>query len=239
MRIITYLSIIAALLTACGDSIEKQRAQYCASVGEKALKEIEKGNLRPALAGQYAYSNFERYYIWKKYQVNITYPVQLDEFYSLETDSCYNAIMLAHAPADAIIRDLDSLAQLNQHSGYECPLSKYIYAYHDDTYFVGLDARNKSLAPTRLDTNYYAKLEKFKAQFEEHLSDTLECEFWYEIDTCGIVTNIEIVHHATNAIDEAATDFYASFEYVPANDSRKKLKYRNIDSMYFLGRQKK
>ena len=147
--------------------------------------------------------------------------------------------MLEHTSVNDIIRDLDSLTQLIQNSEYEYPKSKFIYKYHDGTYFVGLDANNKSFAPTRIDTDYYTRLEEFKAQFERSLSDTLKCEFWYEIDTLGNVKNIEIVEHATETIDEAVKEFYSSFRFIPANDGTQKLNYRNNDVIYFLGKRKK
>lgn len=239
MRTAIYIFILAGLLTSCGITIKEQREKYCAQLKNKALREIDKGNLRPVLKGKHLYSDVERYYIWSKYKINIAYPINLNEFYQVDLDSCYNSIMLENAPISEITRDLDSLTQLDRNSDYEYPKSKYIRKFHDEFYSVGVDANNKSFAPTRIDTNYHRRLEEFKVQFEESLSDTLKCEFWYEIDTLGNVKNVEIVEHATEKIDKAVKEFYSSFRFIPANDGSQKLNFRNNDFIYFLGKQNK
>jgi len=147
--------------------------------------------------------------------------------------------MLEQAPVSEIIRDLDSLTQLDSNYDYEYLKSKSIKKFHDGFYSVGVDANNKMFTPIRIDTNYHPKLEEFKTQFEESLSDTLKCEFWYEIDTLGNVKNIEIVVHATEKIDKAVKEFYSSFRFIPANDGSHKLNFRNNDFIYFLGKQNK
>lgn len=233
------LLILTGLLSSCGISHQEKREEYCAQLENKALMEIEKGNLRPVLKGAYIYTDVERYYIWKKYKVNIVYPIHLDEFYQMELDICYNSIMLRHTPVSKIIRDLDSLTATKNNSGYDHPKSKFIRRYHDGIFSVELDSNNNGFVPIRIDTGYITKLAEFKNKFEEHLSDTIRCEFWYEIDTLGKVNNIEIVHHATEIIDEAVIAFYASFSYMPANDGVKKLNYRNNDVVYFLGKRQK
>ena len=101
--------------------------------------------------------------------------------------------MLEHTKdLNAILHDLDSLINDKNDIEYDYPKSIYISKYHDDKYFVGLDSNNRDFAPKRIDSTYYEKLEDFKARYNSKLSDTIKCEFWYEIDTFGIVNNIEI-----------------------------------------------
>jgi len=204
-----------------------------------AMKEIKKGNIEPAIRGKYFYSEIEQYYIWKKYGIHIIYPSELHEFYQIELDSCYNATMMEYTPKkENIIRDLDSLTTSNKQSSYEYPKSIYIREYHDGKFFVGLDANHQEFAPKIIDTTYYNKLEQFQNRFNSKLSDTIKCEFWYEIDTFGQVQNIEIYHHSNPMIDSEVIDFYKSFIYLPANDGKNKLEYRSSDFIYFLGTKK-
>lgn len=226
-------------LSSCKDSLNK-RQEYCEDMKELAITEIKKGNIEPVIKSKYLYSETEEYFIWRKYGVNIIYPIDLHEFHQIELDSCYNSVMLKHTiNKEEIIKDLDSLTteQCNK-SKYEYPKSKYIREYHDGKFYVGLDANNRDFVPKRIDTSYYNKLEKFQSKFNPKLSDSLKCEFWYEIDTLGIVRNIEIYHHSTPLIDSAVVNFYSSFTYMPANDGINKLECRSNDFIYFLGRVK-
>lgn len=240
MKKIGYIILLAALLSSCKDPLKNKREEYCETMKEFAMTEIKKGNIEPVIKGKYFYSKTERYFIWKKYGINIIYPIDLHEFYQIELDSCYNSIMLKHTTnKEGIIRDLDSLTtKKNNKSKYDYPKLKYIREYHDEKFYVGLYANNKDFAPKRIDTSYFDKLEKFQAKFNHKLSDTIKCEFWYEIDTLGNISSIEIYHHSTPIIDSAVVDFYSSFTYTPANDGFKKLEYRSNDFIYFLGTMK-
>jgi len=237
MKKIGYIILLVVLLSGCKNPLKNKREEYCEAMKEFALAEIKKGNIEPAIKGKYLYSETEKYFIWKKYGVNIIYPIDLHEFYQIELDSCYNSIMLEHTKnKEGIIRDLDTLTtRKNHNSKYEYPKSKYLREYHDGKFYVGLDDNNRDFAPKRIDTSYYEKLEKFQAKFNPKLTDTIKCEFWYEIDTLGNISNIEIYHHSTPTIDSAVVDFYSSFIYTPANDGIKKLEYRSNNFIYFLG----
>jgi len=205
-----------------------------------AMSEIKKGNIEPVIETKKAYSKTEKYFIWKKYGFNVIYPIRLDEFYQVELDSCYNSMMLDYTTnKEGIIRNLDSLtAGKNKNQNYDYPMSRYIKEYHDGKFYVGLDAHNQDFAPKRNDPSYFEKLDKFQERFNHKLTDTIKCEFWYEIDIFGNVSNIEIYHHSTPTIDSAVAEFYASFIYTPANDGINKLEYRSNDFIYFLGTMK-
>lgn len=241
MKKTAYILILIGFLISCKNSSNTDREKYCNDLKELALKEINKGNVEPVIKGKYLYSKTEKYFIWKKYNVNIIYPIDLHEIYQKELDSCYNSIMLANTPnTNGITKDLDSLfIGKQERAKYEYPKSKYISEYHDGKFYVGLDANNKDFAPKRVDTTYYDKLNKFQAQFTTEITDTIKCEFWYEIDTLGHVNNIEIYHHATPLIDSAVIEFYSSFKYIPANAGVIKLDFRDNDNIYFLGTKKK
>lgn len=239
MKKITNILLIIIILSSCRDSLVNKRKEHCEKMKELAMKEIAKGNIEPVIKGKFSYSETEQYYIWKKYGIHIINPIELDEFYQIELDSCYNSFMLAHTPnIENIIRDLDSLTNMGKKSSHKYPKSIYISEYHDGKFFVGLDANHKEFAPKRIDTTYFNKLEEFRNRFNAKLSDTMKCEFWYEIDTFGKVQNIEIYHHSNPMIDSEVIDFYKSFIYLPANDGKKKLEYRSTDFIYFLGTKK-
>ncbi len=237
MKKAVYILILIGLLSSCQESLKSDKKGFCNEMKELAQKEIEKGNIEPVLRGKYLFSETDKYFIWKKYGVNIIYPIHLNEYYQKELDSCYNSIMLSHTPNKIeIINDLDSLTmRIHKRSKYEFPKSKYIREYHDGKFYVGANAKNKNFAPKRIDKSYYDKLDEFKTKFTSELTDTIKCEFWYEIDTFGLVQNIEIYHHANPIIDAAVIDFYSSFNYIPANDGINKLEFRGEDVIYFLG----
>ena len=239
MNKISYILILTFWFLGCNDSIKSEQDKYCEKLKEIAIKEIKKGNIEPVFKGKHHCSITEKYFIWKKYKINIIYPVDLHEFHQIELHDCYNSVMLENTSHKTkIISDLDSLNTKKETTEYNYPKLRLIQKYHDGKYFVGLDANNKNYAPLRIDSTYYDKLDELIIQYNSKLTDTIRCEFWYEIDTLGNVYNIEVYHHATLKIDSAVIEFYKSFKYIPANDGIKKLEFRSNDFIYFLGSKK-
>jgi hypothetical protein len=234
-----YVTLII-LFSSCQTYLDKEKEKYCEYVKQRAKTEIQKGNIELALKGKHLYSETERYFIWRKYGVNIFYPIDLNEFYQIELDSCYITVMLEHTPNyKDIIMDLDSLTALRNNNGFEYPKSKYIRQYHDGKFYIGFNANNMEFAPKRIDTTYNDKLKEFQEKYNSELTDTIRCEFWYVIDTTGTVSDIEIYHHSTPLIDLAVIEFYSSFMFEPANDGETKIEFRDNDFIYFLGTMKK
>ena len=143
--------------------------------------------------------------------------------------------MLQHTKnKDQIQKSLDSLI-LEYHGNKNHFLTPVFgYKFHDGKYYISPVKHNK-YAPRRIDTTFYAQLDKFQSAFISEIYDTVKCAFWYEIDTTGVVKNVEVYHHINPKIDSAVVKFFKSFKYTPAHNGKEKLMYRNDDFIYFLG----
>jgi hypothetical protein len=204
-----------------------------------AMSDINNGNLTLYLTDKkyLLINNYVKYFIWKKYNVNI------DGSYAgsslTKTDSCYFETMKQHVlKYREILNDIDSISLLKLQPE-EPEIFVYFYKFHDGKYDIMLCQKSKKYLPIPKDSLFDYKLDSLIGSFSSEIDVGLKCEFWYDIDIQGNVQNIEIITHSTPEIDNEIISFFKSTKFRPANNGKKNIEYRGLEILYINSETKK